>query len=254
MARVATRVIDIVVIATLVFATACSGPSTPAPSSAASDGPTVGSTDGASGAPVNGRPLRYVALGDSYTIGTSVAIEARWPNQLEARLRDFVRPLDLVANLGVNGYTSRDVLDLELPQLDALDPEIVSLLVGVNDVVQGASEERFRANAALILDDLVARVGATWIFVVSTPDYTVTPAGADYGDPVTQSAAVRRNNAILEELARGRAIAFVDIYELSLEAANDRSLVADDGLHPSGRQYARWIDEIAPYVEDLIAP
>ncbi|MCI0343943.1 MAG: SGNH/GDSL hydrolase family protein [Chloroflexi bacterium] len=200
------------------------------------------------------QPLRYVALGDSYTIGTSVTEAERWPNQLVEAIGSGYPPLELVGNLGVNGYTSQDVIDDELPRLDGLQPQIVSLLIGVNDVVQGVPEARFRENAARILDELVVQVGATWIFVVSTPDYTVTPAGADYGDPAQQSAAIRRNNQILRELAQAREIAFIDIHDISLGAATDRSLVAGDGLHPSGAQYARWVDEIAGYVEDLLAP
>ncbi|MCI0582216.1 MAG: SGNH/GDSL hydrolase family protein [Chloroflexi bacterium] len=202
---------------------------------------------------MTGAALRYVALGDSYTIGTSVGIEERWPDQLEARLRDFAVPVELVANLAINGFTTRDVLEVELPRLDAQRPQLVSLQIGVNDVVQGVSEDAFRRNVGLILDALVERVGATMILVVSIPDYTVTPAGADYGDPVRQSTAIRRANEILSELARLRSVAFVDIYEISLAAATDRSLVAADGLHPSGTQYARWVDEIAPVVEDLLA-
>ena len=104
----------------------------------------------------------------------------------------------------------------------------------------------YRANVARILDELVARVGAARILVVTIPDYTVTPAGADYGDPATQSAAIRRNNAINTELAEARGIAVVDIYDISLRAADDRTLVATDGLHPSGAQYARWVDRIQP--------
>ena len=193
--------------------------------------------------------MRYVALGDSYTIGTSVAAGERWPDQLVALLPE----LELVANLGVNGFTSGDVIDVELPRLPALRPELVTLLIGVNDVVQGVPETAYRGNVADILDDLVARVGAGRVLVVTTPDYTVTPAGADYGDPATQSAAVRRNNAINTELAGGRGIPVVDIHDLSLLAATDRSLVADDGLHPSGAQYALWVERIAPAVEELIA-
>jgi lysophospholipase L1-like esterase len=87
---------------------------------------------------------------------------------------------------------------------------------------------------------------------VTTPDYTVTPRGADYGDPAEQSDAIRRFNAALTELANRREIAVVDIHDLSLEAAADRALVAPDGLHPSGAQYGRWVDRIAPVVERLI--
>jgi lysophospholipase L1-like esterase len=191
---------------------------------------------------------RYVALGDSYTIGTSVAPAERWPDQLVARLPG----LELVANLGVNGFTSADVIEVELPQLPALGPRVVTLLIGVNDVVQGVSEAAYRRNVGLILDELVRRVGAQGVLVVTTPDYTVTPAGADYGDPSTQSALIRRNNAINAELAAARGIAVVDIYDISLLAASDRSLVATDGLHPSGAQYARWVERIEPAMAGLI--
>jgi len=122
----------------------------------------------------------------------------------------------------------------------------------VNDVVQGVPESSYRANVARILDDIAGQVGAGRAFLVTTPDYTVTPAGADYGDPAVQSAAIRRNNAINTELARSRDIAVVDIYDLSLGADGDRSLVADDGLHPSGRQYGLWVERIAPAVEALL--
>jgi lysophospholipase L1-like esterase len=178
-----------------------------------------------------------------------VAPAERWPDQLVAR----VPRLDLVANLAVNGFTSGDVIDIELPQLPPLEPEIVSLLIGVNDVVQGVPEARYRSNIGVILDELVGRVGASRIFLVTTPDYTVTPAGSDYGDPATQSAAVRGNNAINSELAGARGIAVVDIYDLSLRAATDRAQVADDGLHPSGAHYALWVERIAPVVEELVA-
>jgi acyl-CoA thioesterase I len=195
------------------------------------------------------RSVRYVALGDSYTIGTSVAETERWPNQLVAGLPQ----LDLVANLGVNGFTSADVIQVELPQLAALRPELLTLLVGVNDVVQGVPEAAYRQNVGAILDELMRRVGADRVLIVTTPDYTVTPAGADYGDPTTQSAAIRRNNAINTELATARGIAVVDIYGLSLGAATDRSMVADDGLHPSGAQYRLWVGRIAPVLGELLA-
>ena len=197
--------------------------------------------------------LRYVALGDSYTIGTATRSAAeRWPDQLVIRLGLQPPTLDLVANLAVNGFTSRDVIEVELPRLDTLNPEFCSLLIGVNDVVQGVSEATFRANASTILDDLLRRLPPARIVVVANPDYTVTPQGEAYGDPARQSAGIRRNNDILRELASARLIAYVDAYDLSLRARDDPSLVADDGLHPSGAQYALWVDRILPVVEQLI--
>jgi lysophospholipase L1-like esterase len=197
--------------------------------------------------------LRYVALGDSYTIGTGTRADAeRWPDQLVARLA--TGGLELVANLGANGFTSRDVIEVELPKLAALRPEFVTLLIGVNDVVQGVPEERYAQNVELIFGELLATLTANQIVVVATPDYTVTPQGAAYGDPTLQAAAIRRNNEILRELSTARGIAFVDIHDVSLLAASDPSLVAGDGLHPSGAQYALWVDRIAPVVASLLAP
>jgi acyl-CoA thioesterase I len=202
--------------------------------------------------------MRYVALGDSYTIGTSVSESERWPNQLVARLArpgpdagSAAAPLVLVANLAVNGFTSRDLVDVELPGLEALKPDLASVLVGVNDVVQGVPLETYRRNLASILDALIAIVGSAGIFCVTTPDYTVTPAGADYGDPPARARDIRAfNDALLLE-SRARDVVAIDIHDLSLAAATDRSLVARDSLHPSGAQYSLWVDRIAPVVSTL---
>jgi acyl-CoA thioesterase-1 len=197
--------------------------------------------------------LRFVALGDSYTIGTAVAEPERWPNQLVDRLGGADGPLRLVANLGVNGFTTADLIRDQLPRLPELRPEFASLLIGVNDVVQGVPVTTYRANATRILDELLARLPPHRVITVATPDYTVTPAGADYGDPAARAAGIRRVNEILAQLAGERAVRFVDIHDLSLAAADDRSLVADDGLHPSGAQYARWVERIEPAVRELLA-
>jgi len=196
--------------------------------------------------------LRYVALGDSYTIGTSVTESERWPDQLVARLA-AATPLVLVANLGVNGFTSGDLIRSELPALAALRPDFVSVLIGVNDVVRGVAPENYSANVGVILDRLVGLLPANRIVIVSTPDYTLTPAGADYGDPVQQSAAIATFNQIERSAAESRGIAFVDISEVALRVPADRALVAGDGLHPSGKQYAGWVELVAPVVERLLA-
>jgi acyl-CoA thioesterase-1 len=128
----------------------------------------------------------------------------------------------------------------------------VSLLVGVNDVVQGVSADAFRANAATILDALVAAGSPSRVVVVSMPDYTLTPEGAAYGDPAERRRAIVEFNGILTESARGCDVAFVDIFDLSQRVRDDPSLVASDGLHPGGAQYRLWVDRIAPVVEALL--
>lgn len=193
--------------------------------------------------------MRYVALGDSYTIGTSVEPAERWPDQLAARLPE----LELVANLGVDGFTTADLIRDELPRIEALDPELVSVLIGVNDVVQGVEDDAYARNVEVILDALLRHVAADRIVVVSTPDYTRTPRGADYGDPGSRRAAIARVNALMAEACQRRDIAFVEeVFALSQRAADDPSLVASDGLHPSAAQYRMWVDAIEPVVRRLL--
>jgi lysophospholipase L1-like esterase len=196
--------------------------------------------------------LRYVAVGDSYTIGTSVEPAERFPDQLVEALGPDVPTLRLVANLGVNGYSSTDLIREELPAIDGLEPGFITILIGVNDVVQGVPIETYEANVVTILDSLLMVLPPDRLVAVATPDYTVTPAGADYGDPTRQHERLVANNAVMNRVAGERGIAYIDIFELSLRAADDRSLVAVDGLHPSGAQYRLWVDRILPVVERLI--
>lgn len=196
--------------------------------------------------------VRYVALGDSYTIGTSVAVGERFPDQLVAALGDGPPQLRLVANLGVNGYTSADLIRDELPELPRLEPGFVTVLIGVNDVVQGVPPAAYEANVGTILDALLTHVPADRIVAVAIPDYTVTPAGSDYGDPRQQRDGIVANNTVIARLAGERGITFVDIFDISSSAGQDRGLVADDGLHPSGAQYGLWVERMVPVVTELL--
>ena len=197
-------------------------------------------------------PLRYVALGDSYTIGTSVEPAERWPDRLVAALDGSPPMLELVANLGVNGYTSGDLIRDELPAVGPLSPGFASVLIGVNDVVQGVPAATYAANVERILDTLLAILEPGRIVTVAIPDYTVTPAGADYGDPRRQHDGIVLSNDAMARQSAALGVRFVDIFDLSRQAAVDRSLVADDGLHPSGQQYALWVGRIAPVVAELL--
>jgi acyl-CoA thioesterase I len=192
--------------------------------------------------------MRYVALGDSYTIGVSCEPFERFPELL---VRAEPR-LELVADLGVDGYTSADLIRDELPVMATLLPEFVTLLVGVNDVVQDIPLSTYQANVIDILDVLGAALPPDRIVTISIPDYTVMPRGADFGEPVSKRARIVEENRTMARLAGEREIAFVDIFDLSQRAAADRSLVADDGLHPSGTQYALWVERLAPVVTALL--
>ena len=119
--------------------------------------------------------------------------------------------------------------------------------------MQGVPEAQYAGNLAVILEELLTRLPADRIVCIATPDYTVTPSGGAFGDPSQQSDAILRANATMAEACKVRQIRFVpEIFEISQAARDDRSLVADDDLHPSGAQYRRWVDAIAPVVEDLI--
>ena len=227
---------------------AVSPPERPTPASAAAV-----RTDEAGGL------MRYVALGDSYTIGVGVKPRDRWPNQLARVLRPGT-DLDVTANLALNGNTTNDVIRRQLPQLDELDPQFVSLLIGVNDVIQNVPEATYRANVGTILDAVLRRVPADRVVTVATPDYTLTPHGADFADPADpspevarQSATIARFNDILQQESEARGIAFVDIGAISGLVPEDPALLAQDELHPSGKQYAGWVELIAPLVRQLFA-
>jgi lysophospholipase L1-like esterase len=211
------------------------------------------------GCPVSAAPpspsantVRYVALGDSYTIGTSVDESERWPNQLVDRLADKA-DLELVANLGVNGYASFNLIHDELPQVAGLRPDFVTVLIGVNDVVRGTPADAYRSNLNEIFSALLDVLPADRIVVVSTPDYTRTPAGASFGDPAPQRAEIANFNGIERSVIEAHGIAFVDISSVADRADVDPTLVARDGLHPSGAQYAQWVDLIEPVVANLLA-
>jgi lysophospholipase L1-like esterase len=196
--------------------------------------------------------VRYVALGDSYTVGTSVALAERFPNQLVEALRGRVA-LELVANLGVNGYATADLLRDEMPHVAGLAPSLVTLLIGVNDAVRGVDRAQYLSNVEQILDQLLALLPPDRIVAIAVPDYTRTPSGGDFGDPAQQRAAIADFNSIMADAAAERGVAFVDIGPVADLADRDQTLVARDGLHPSGAQYARWVELIAPVVEGLIS-
>ena len=196
--------------------------------------------------------VRYVALGDSYTIGTGVPPDHAWPRLLEARLADL--DVDLVANLAANGSTAEDVVVSQMPDVAGLEPELASLLVGVNDVVQGVAEEGYGARVSEILDGLLELLPASRAFAVATPDYTVSRQGAAHGVPEQQRADILRNNEILRGACEYRGITFVaDIFEISQGAGDAADMLAPDGLHPSRGQYARWVDAIEPQVRAMLA-
>ncbi len=185
--------------------------------------------------------LRYVAIGDSYTFGDGVQQADRWPNQLLRILRPDL-DLELTANLAGRTTASRQVIEDQLTTLLGLDPQLVSIQVGVNDAISGTSAAAYRTNMAAILDTVLTTVPRDRVFVMTTPDYTLTPAGPEYGDAAARSLRIRELNGVLQEVADARGIAIVDITPIADRVQLDPTLVAPDQLHPSGKQYAGWAD------------
>jgi lysophospholipase L1-like esterase len=234
-------------VAAVLVLSACAPRSTAAPSPA--DAPSAGSAATASAGPGEGdqEPLRLVTLGDGYTAGTDTPMPRRdsWPAQLAAAMAEGDLQLRLVSNLAEAGYTSEDVRRVQLPQVEALAPDIVTLQVGVNDII--APEiglDDYRANVAAILDGLLELLPAERLFLVTTPDHTLTQRGGDYGPRQTGSAEVARANGILAALGAERGIAVIDIAPVNVRVSEDASLVAGQGPYPSTKQYAGWVEVI----------
>jgi lysophospholipase L1-like esterase len=215
----------------LCFLSSCGGMSTP---DAASEAPAATTT---ASAPSNGK---YFAIGDSYTIGESVAPEDRFPHQL-ARELGMPEPL-IVAK---TGWTT-DELGNALDTIRVAGPyDLVTLLIGVNNQYRGRDAEQYRGEFAELLRRAIGFAGddASKVIVVSIPDWGVTPF-AEGRDRAKIASEIDRYNAInREETARAGA-RYVDITPVS--RGSDPALVAGDGLHPSGKQYGQWVKLILP--------
>jgi lysophospholipase L1-like esterase len=182
--------------------------------------------------------LRYLALGDSYTIGTGASDESHsWPSIIAKRLGAEL------TNPAVNGYTTLDLIRDELPYLERLEPDLVSILIGVNDLVQGRSPDAYRRSLATIYDE-VAKAPERRVAAISIPTWSYVPAAADFGGKDRVDKLTRSFNEIAEEEARARNFAWVDIGEASTSGIGSRGWIASDRLHPGDAQYAAWADAI----------
>ncbi|MCW3104055.1 MAG: lipolytic protein family [Bacteroidetes bacterium] len=195
----------------------------------------------------------YVALGDSYTIGTGTTPENSWPVLLSKHLSESGISIVLEANPAHNGWTTKDVIERELPVFESSSPSFTTLLIGVNDWVQGMDEKTFRKNLVYIIEKVQAKLPDKSKFVLITiPDFGVTPTGAMYSNGRDISKGIAEFNKIILEEAKKRDLKTADLYAQSKEMGKDRSLVADDGLHPSAKGYATWEKLIFPVVYGVL--
>jgi lysophospholipase L1-like esterase len=211
------------------------------------DGPVGGAT----ASPAEHEPLRLVALGDGYTAGTDTLAPKRdsWPAQLVQAMEHGSVPLRLVGNLAESDQTSQDVIRTQLPQVPSLVPDVVTLQVGGNDIIDNEWQldgERYERSLATILDALLQVVSPGRIFVITTPDHTLTAWGRRWGSPDVGSGDVTQANAILRTVAQARGVAVIDIGTVYGRVTEDASLVIGDGPSPSAKQYAGWVEVIGP--------
>ena len=198
--------------------------------------------------------LRFLALGDSYTIGEGVAPDERWPLQLVARLRAEGIGIGEPRIVATTGWTT-DELSAAMETADFTPPyALVTLLIGVNNQYRGRGVDEYRAQFRDLLQRAIQLAGgiAAHVIVASIPDWGVTPFAAREG---RDAAAVAREidafNAIASAEAAGAGAARIDITAIS-RAPESRQELVGDGLHPSGAQYARWVEAVLPVARVIL--
>ena len=189
----------------------------------------------------SGAPIRYVAIGDSYSIGEGASPHESWPAILTQHLKEKGIQADLVANPSRTGWTTQQAIDQELRVFRKAHPNFATLQIGVNDWVQGVDEKTFRQRFAFLADQMLTVLGdKNRLLVITIPDFGVTPTGQRYARGRNIPEGIASFNRIINEESTKRGLRVVDVFDLSKKMGNDRSLVAADGLHPSAKEYAEW--------------
>ncbi len=199
---------------------------------------------------------RYLALGDSYTIGEGVVESDRWPMQLARELREDGVALADPRVIAKTGWTT-DELDAAI---DAAQPlgefDFVSLLIGVNNQYRGREVDNYREEFAALLERAIGFAGGRKdrVLVLSIPDWGVTRFGIGSGRDLAKiSRALDDYNSAAKTVCAARGVAFVDISPVSRERGDDTAMLAEDGLHPSATMYAAWTQQALPVARRLLA-
>jgi lysophospholipase L1-like esterase len=200
--------------------------------------------------------LRYLALGDSYTIGEGLAEDSRWPVQLARALRDEGIPLDDPHIIAATGWTTDELdaaIDVAQP---AHDHALASLLIGVNNQYRGRSVDGYREEFAALLERAIGFAGgrSDRVLVLSIPDWGVTRFGHDSDRDLAGIAdELDAYNDAARDICTMRGVAFVDVTTISREHGAEPGMLVDDGLHPSAAMYARWTQLALPVARRLLA-
>ncbi|WP_031527102.1 SGNH/GDSL hydrolase family protein [Dyadobacter crusticola] len=193
--------------------------------------------------------MRYLALGDSYTIGESVKESERWPVLFARAMRNAGKPVRAPYIIAQTGWTTGDLL-LGLQNYNPAEKyDLVSLLIGVNNQYQGRSPAEYREQFRTLLLRSIdyANGEASQVFVLSTPDWGVTPYGKGSRDEIARE--IDEFNAIARAECEKEHVLFIDVTPLSRHALDDPTLIAGDNLHFSGKMYQIWVDEVMQQVK-----
>jgi lysophospholipase L1-like esterase len=201
--------------------------------------------------------VRYLALGDSYTIGESVDETERWPMQLASLIESYGEKTDEelieVTIIARTGWTTSELW--EGIQAREINPpyDLVSLLVGVNNQYRGYDINEYREEFTFLLNKAIEYAGgdANRVIVLSIPDWGVTPF-AGSRDSKQIAVEINQFNAVNREETKKAGAHYIDITSISREAVNDPLLIAGDGLHPSGKMYAEWAQLALPVVLEIL--
>lgn len=189
--------------------------------------------------------LRLGVLGDSYSNGQSAGPDAAWPLVLARLLTVDGLPTEVVANPSVTGATTAEMLDRGLEPLRRARPDVMTVMLGVNDQVRGVAPRDYARDIDRALAAAVAITGSpSRVLAVDIPDYGVAPAGARFGDPAATARAIDAFNRTLRAVAVRRRVTVASVVAIS--RAEGASGISGDGLHPSAAQLSRWARQIEP--------
>ena len=197
--------------------------------------------------------IRYVALGDSYTICTGATEEESWPVLLTKHLKENEINIELIANPAESGMTTQAVINYQFPVFDKAKPTFVTLLIGTNDWVVGADPVTFQKKLIYIIEHIQEQLpDKNKLILITLPDFSVTPSGKNYGRGRDISKGISEFNEIILSEAKKRSLQTVDLFEISKKMGTNPELVATDGLHPSAKGYAMWETLIYPAAYELL--
>jgi lysophospholipase L1-like esterase len=193
--------------------------------------------------------LNYLALGDSYTIGEAVSQSQSFPYQLTNALDSASIPVKRPLIIATTGWTTDNLINaIANSGINGKKYDFVTLLIGVNDQFQGLSQSNYEVKFAQVSNMAINFAGGdtSRVFVLSIPDYGITPFAG--GNDSTIGPQIDQFNAINKAASLKAGVHYLDITDISRQAASDPTLIAPDGLHPSAKMYGLWIQRLEPLV------